>query len=104
MIGPGGAEPETSWPRVERSRRRGAKPGRSVWYGSGEHHEPSRTDEQESERLHSTEEAGELISVRTPWREGGRRVVEPLQGNMPEALNSENVFTKLQRIAVPREG
>jgi RNA-directed DNA polymerase len=73
--------------------------GCSAWYGPGEPNKPGRKDEQESERLHSTDEAGELISARTPWREGGRRVVEPLEGNMPEALNSDTMSTKLQRIA-----
>jgi len=35
----------------------------------------------------------------TLWREGGRRVIEPLEGNMAEASNSGTVFTQRQRIA-----
>src|SRR5262249_628689 len=31
---------------------------------------------------------------------GGRRVIEPLEGNMPEASNSELMFTQRQRIVM----
>src|SRR5438132_6536559 len=73
--------------------------GRSEWYCPGESQEPGRKDEQGSERLHSTAEAGEPISDGTRSREGGRRVTEPLEGNMPEASNSDNLYTRQQRIA-----
>ena len=65
----------------------------------GDDNKHGRKDGQGSERLHSTDEAGELFSAGTPWREGGRRVIGPLEGNMPEALNSDLMFTQRQRIA-----
>src|SRR4051795_13139865 len=35
----------------------------------------------------------------TPWREGGCRVTEPLEGKMARSPNLESVSTRLQRIA-----
>ena len=73
--------------------------GRSEWYCPGETQEPGRKDEQGSERPHNTAEAGEPISDGTRSREGGRRVTEPLEGNMAEASNSDLMYTRQQRIA-----
>lgn len=35
----------------------------------------------------------------SPWREGARQEIEPLRGNMKDALESEGVYTGQQRIA-----
>ncbi len=43
--------------------RRERNGGCTAWYGLSEPHKHGQTDEQESERLHSTEEAGELLSA-----------------------------------------
>src|SRR6478736_6243748 len=91
---------QTSRPSAGRPWPVGANDGTQRWYGPDEPNKSGRRDGQESERLHSTDEAGELLSAGTPWREGGRRVIEPLEGNMPEASNSDSMFTQRQRIAM----
>src|SRR5437879_4089897 len=73
--------------------------GRREWYCPGETQEPGRKAEQGSERLHITAEAGEPISDGTRSREGGRRVTEPLEGNLAEASDSDLMYTRQQRIA-----
>ncbi len=47
---------------------------------------------------HSTDEAGEPTRG-TPWREGGCRVMEPLEGKMPGTPSPDPISTRRQRIA-----
>ena len=54
-----------------------------------------------SQRSGSTGEAGEPTRG-TPWREGERRITEPLRGKTMETPISGTVSTRLQRIADPR--
>ena len=55
-------------------------------------------DEGESECRNRSEEAGEPTRG-TPWSKGRHRITEPLEGTMTEPLTSENICTKLERIA-----
>src|SRR5436190_4787046 len=61
-------------------------------------------DDRESEHLVVADEAGEPTRG-TPWREGGCRDTEPLEGKMKETLGSTSICTKLERIAkLAKEG
>lgn len=51
-----------------------------------------------SEHPHSTAEAGEATRA-TPWREGGCRATEFIEGKMTETPNSDEISTRLDGIA-----
>lgn len=57
------------------------------------------TDDEASERLHSTDEAGELHPSRTRSREGGRRHTEPVEGKKARPSSSGSFLTGLDWVA-----
>jgi len=68
------------------------------WYRRAKATKRGERGNEKSQRPHSTVEAGERTQ-RTPWREGGRRVTEPLMGDTRDTMESRDVLTKQQRIA-----
>lgn len=52
-----------------------------------------------SERLHSSDEAGELHPSGTRWSEGGRRLTEPVKGNEARHSGSAPLLTGLDWVA-----
>lgn len=57
------------------------------------------TDVGESDRVNSTDEAGERAQARTPWREGARQDDEATEGSTPSPPTLAEVYTKLRRLA-----
>ena len=59
QFGAGAAGPRSPWPAGTRSGPAGAKHRRTAWYRQAKHKEARRDGRRESERSHSTDEAGE---------------------------------------------
>ena len=59
----------------------------------------ARDERQESERLESTDDAGEPELTGTRPREEGRRIMEPQEGKMEGTSRSQPISTKRERIA-----
>jgi RNA-directed DNA polymerase len=57
------------------------------------------TGDETSERLHSTDEAGEPSPIGTRSREGGRRVTEPVEGKEAGQQNPRPFYTGLDWVA-----
>ena len=55
-------------------------------------------DGEEPERLLLPMKRGNPVQE-TPWREKGRRKMDPLEGKMTESLNSDDVSTKRKQVA-----
>src|SRR5580658_712529 len=96
--GVGAARPQSSWLQagvglVQKDERR-----RTGWYCHANDKEAWRDDRRESERLIVPWKPGNLTR-RNPVEGRGRRVAEPLEGNMAGALNPGTMSTQYQRIA-----
>lgn len=76
----------------------GSEPQARRWYRLARETGAGRDGRQEVGVAHSTAEAGEAAPG-DPVEGRGHRVMEPLEGTMPEASDSDHISPRLQRIA-----
>ena len=97
-VGVGGAKPEISWPPVGVGLSGSDEDRRAGWYRQAKATKRGGRSAGDSERLIVPSKQGNSPHG-NPVEGRGRRVVEPLEGNMAGASEPGTVSTRQQRIA-----